>query len=249
MLVIKPKPRSIASLFLIVVSLALLTLSACRNGYKRIKGNGVISAQQRDIAPFEDIRVDGPFHVHLAQGARHAVSVSAEENLQQYIDTRLEGNLLVISSRSHVRLRPKKEISITVTSPRYSNINIRGSGEINTTSALKSERFNLEIMGSGDIQLQLDAPVIDAAIKGSGNITLSGRTARFDADISGSGDIKAFDLMSEHTKVRIAGAGDAQVFASKTLSIHISGAGDVAYKGTASVQQSVNGAGNIHKAD
>jgi hypothetical protein len=55
------------------------------------------------------------------------------------------------------------------------------------------------------------------------------------------------DLLSENTKVTIAGSGDVEIFASKQLDVNISGAGDVKYKGNPSVNKSVAGAGDIRK--
>ena len=97
--------------------------------------------------------------------------------------------------------------------------------------------------------MEVDAPEVSAEINGSGNINLSGQTKKFEGNISGSGDIRAMDLKSEETKVRIMGSGDADVYASVKLDIHVAGSGDVRYKGDAQVNSNIAGSGNVRKVN
>jgi Protein of unknown function (DUF2807). len=67
--------------------------------------------------------------------------------------------------------------------------------------------------------------------------------------VSGSGDVHAYDLLSEDTKVRVTGSGDADVFASVSLDVSVAGSGDVRYKGNAKVSSNISGSGGVKKVD
>jgi len=55
------------------------------------------------------------------------------------------------------------------------------------------------------------------------------------------------DLQADDASTRIAGSGDAEVQAQKTLDVSIAGSGDVSYRGDAVVRQSVMGSGSVTK--
>jgi hypothetical protein len=159
--------------------------------------------------------------------------------------------VLEIGSRDGYNLKPRAGIKVYVTTPRIEQLDIAGSGSIVAeTKITNNTQLDINIGGSGDVTLaEVDAPEIHSEIAGSGSIRLKGKTQKFIAEIGGSGEVYAFDLLSETTKVKIAGSGDAEVFASKKLEVSIAGSGDVQYKGNPSVKQSKAGSGDIRKVN
>ena len=139
-------------------------------------------------------------------------------------------------------------MKIYVTAPELREIDVTGSGSITSQSRLVyNNRLTIDITGSGDVRLDVDAPEIHAEATGSGNTSLSGQTRSFRAAINGSGELRCFNLLSENTDIEISGSGSAEVYASKRLDIEINGAGSVLYKGNPSVNQDVAGSGDIRK--
>ena len=88
-----------------------------------------------------------------------------------------------------------------------------------------------------------------AEVRGSGNMNLIGDTKSFRGEIVGSGDIRAFELKSEETTVKIVGSGDAEVYSSVKLNVNVAGSGDVRYKGGAQVDSHIAGSGGVKKLD
>jgi hypothetical protein len=232
-----------------VIILLLLSLSSCRfANQKRITGNGDSATEQRTAGSFHSVEVSGPFKVHLTQGDAASIEVRAEKNLMSYIITENGNGRMEIKTKRGYNLRSKKPIEIFITAPEYRKLSVTGSGDI-LAGVIKGERMKAQVTGSGNIFLEADAPTIETEITGSGNIRLKGRTKDLRAEINGSGELYAFSLLTENTKVDIAGSGDAEVFASKTLDIDIAGSGNIDYKGDPTIKRSVAGSGNIRKAD
>ncbi|MCU7548371.1 DUF2807 domain-containing protein [Chitinophagaceae bacterium LB-8] len=233
------------------LSILLFTFCSCTYiGGKRVRGNGDSVTQERQVGNFTGVSVRGGIDVVVAPGPVSSFKIQADRNLLDYIDIKNNGGIVEVRTRHGFNLRPVAGMKVFATAPSFSSIEVAGSGNITSQSKVHGDnKLNLEIKGSGDIRLDVDAPNIDATIAGSGSISLNGTTQNFEADIKGSGDVRSFNLLSENTNVDIAGSGNAEVFASKQLNVEIKGAGDVRYKGTAAVNQKIMGSGSVKQVN
>lgn len=235
---------------LLIIAIAVSFSSCHYIRDEEIDGNGISSTQERSLGDFHSIRAMGGMDVTVSQAPTSSLKIEADENLLEYIETRNDGGSIEIYTKDGFDLDPKFGIKIYATAPTFNDLEVSGSGKIKSTGKITStSELNAEISGSGDILLEADAPKIRTKISGSGSSTLKGTTRDFSAHISGSGDVRCFELLSENTEIDIAGSGDAEVYASRTLDVDIAGAGDVRYKGNPSVKQNIAGSGNIKKVD
>ena len=174
--------------------------------------------------------------------------MQTDENLLEYLDIYTDGNDLTIKEKQGYNVIPSKDLVIRVSSPDYRELD--GSGSVNFTSAntlASSGELKLSISGSGNMNLQVNAPKITSEISGSGSLDLKGSAGDFDASVSGSGSIRSFELATNNARVDLTGSADAKVNASKSLDVEISGSGSVQYRGNPSVKQRVSGSGSIEK--
>ena len=225
-------------------------LSSCRfvTG-KRIRGNGNVRTEQRNLANFRSVASHGSFTVYVSSGPQ-SLKIEAEDNLLPYIETYVDGSTLHVETKEDFWLRPSREIRIYVSSPDFESIHSFGSGDIIGQSKITdSSTLKLGVSGSADIKMDVDAPGVDAQINGSGDIDLKGETKAFNGEIHGSGNVRAMDLKSEDATIRIYGSGDADLFASMKLDVHVGGSGDVRYKGNPQVSSSIAGSGRVKKID
>lgn len=234
---------------LLLLVLSVCYISSCRFlGGKRVEGNGNRATVARTSGEFNGVEVRGSIDVEVTNGAEHSIKIEADQNLIDFIEVENDGGTIKVSSRDGYNLRSDGGIKVYATAPVFEHISVAGSGDIRSTGTVKGgSKLELQIRGSGDIQMTVDAPAVETEIAGSGSARLQGTTRSFGVDINGSGDVKAFELMSETANIDIAGSGNAEVFASKQLQVEIKGAGDVAYKGSATVNQKIMGAGNVRK--
>ncbi len=224
--------------------------TSCRFGSgTRVRGNSNIETQERAVSSFTSVEVRGAMKVNISQGDVKKVQIEADENLIQYIETRQEGDKLIIKTREGFDLDPTGDMRVYVTAPVFKSINVSGACDIIGQGKINNgENMKMHVSGAGDIKMEVDAPALDVEISGSGTVNLKGETKDFDLDLSGAANAHCYDLLSENTKVTISGAGDAQVYASVKLDAHVSGAGAVSYRGNATnVSQQVSGAGSVTK--
>lgn len=227
----------------------LVMLTACRfNRNKRIKGNGNVVTETRDVSGAERIRLKGIMDVEITQGENTAVRVIADENILPYIVTKNNGDVLEINMKPHINLIGSSPITVQITTRRLNELMLTGSGNIlGKNKFTGSDKMRFSVSGIGDIKMDLNAPEVNADVSGSGSITLSGETRDARIKISGIGNCYAEDLKSENAVVKIAGSGDVKIFADRNLDVSIAGLGSVFYRGEPIIKQKISGSGEIKR--
>jgi hypothetical protein len=231
----------------ILIVLTSVLAANCGFSGKRIKGNGQVTTENRNVGNFVGVSSHGAFDVYVSIGPTTAVKIEAESNFLPYIETYIdEANSLRVQTKKGVWLNSNKAIKVYVTAPRFGKIFSVGSGAIiGETRVTDAEKLDLQVRGNGRVELDVDAPEVVTVLTGNGGLKLKGQSKVFECSLQGNGNIKAYDLMAEDTKVSILGNGDAEVYASVSLDVTIGGNGTVRYKGNAQPSTHITGNGNI----
>jgi Putative auto-transporter adhesin, head GIN domain len=209
------------------------------------KGSGKTMTDKRAVTGFDSLSLKGSFDVSLVQGAAEGVEVTGDDNIVPLIETRVDGNKLVISSKKGTSFSTRNPITIAVQAKNLNAIAVSGSGDVKA-NGLKVDALGVSISGSGNVKLDgLQSSSLGVVISGSGDFSASGKATTQIISISGSGDVHTEKLEGTDVTVKIAGSGDAQVWAKNTLTASIAGSGDITYIGDAKVTQSVAGSGSV----
>jgi hypothetical protein len=230
-----------------VAFLSVLTVMAyaCENTWNCLRGNGVPGEETRTISGFTGVVSEGEYDVFIVPDSDFAVTLEADENLIQYIRTRVSGKTLIVDQGTRKCLRSDSPIRITVYMPQVAYLELTGSGMI-TGDNIESDELKVHLTGSGLIDLRgLKTGLLDALITGSGEMIFWGETVDADLDITGSGTINAFNLESVNCIANISGSGSMQVKVEKQLNAYISGSGTIYYMGNPSVSANITGSGAV----
>jgi len=226
--------------------LLLITLSSSGCMYMSgIKGNGNVVKETREVSSFDGIKVGGAFNVYLTQSNTESLTIEADENLLKIIETRVRGNTLVISTKENIR--GSEELNIFITFKDIDKLDISGACDLESEGMLKFSTLKLEASGASEIDLQLTTSKLSCDFSGASDIEFSGKVKECDIEISGAAELKAFDLETEEMELRVSGAADAKVNASKYLKVNASGAASVQYVGNPNIDQHTSGASSIRK--
>lgn len=255
------KPKFLISA--LILSTGIILFTGCYNLHC-IEGNGNLIEETRFVGSFDAVSSEGWFDVYLVQDTIEKVIVEAESNLMPYIYTWVKGNTLVIKEQKNRCLNNHFPIRITVHTMSLDFVELTGSGNIYGNTEFYANSFEVEITGSGNIDMDITANSIEATISGSGKIEIganagniegkiSGSGALFlwgEADrtnliISGSGDVQAYGLIQNTCFVKISGSGSVFVFVNDLLDVIITGSGSVFYKGNPQVSSTITGSGSI----
>ena len=211
-----------------------------------IDGNGQIETKRLELDTFEKISLSTMSKVFLYQGPQQKIDIIAEGNLIEYISLKVNDKKWSIHFKECVS--PSKPVEIHITIPIISGIVLNGTNDLIASGLIQSDDMEVEVNGSGQLELNLNVKNLETEINGSAHIRYSGSVTSHKVEINGAAEIVAYDLISEQTKVTIRGAGDVQVNAQSSLKIKIFGTGDIKYKGNPGVLDIRKyGAGDVNK--
>ena len=232
-----------STLIIIVIS-----ISGCVFIGHRVNGNGNVIKENRDLASFHAVHVEGSMNVYVVQGEAKPAVIEAEENIIPYLETTVDNGRLFIHYRDNTWVSAHKEVKVYITAPAIDELHMEGSGEIIAQNKIINDhQLWIGVTGSEDKKADVNAPLIKASIAGSGNIDASGETKNVQLDITGSGDYNGYELMTENAKATVTGSGNAYVSASMQLEAHITGSGDINYKGEPQINKNITGSGDVIK--
>jgi hypothetical protein len=230
---------------IVFFAFAVIVLNACQ----QMSGSGNIVTETRSTGNFTGISVGGAYEVELKNGPETEVRVESDDNIIRYIETKVSGDVLHITTKSSTSFN-NGHFKVYITAPDISSIKSSGAASVNIKNILKnSAKIALEASGAATIKGEVDAPDITTDASGAANINLTGRTKNYKVEASGSATIKTAELMSETTNAHASGAASVHVYASLNLEANADGAASIYYSGAGNVSQKVSGAASVKKED
>lgn len=228
---------------LLSVAFFVLTVQACR----KVSGRGPVVTESRSVADFKEIKSDISGQVYVTPSATYSVTIEAQQNVIDVIETVLNDNRLTIRVKNNTSVRAEDNIIVRVASPDIRGLILSGSGNISANSPIMTSDLYMKVSGSGDIYLNgLSAQSLDANVSGSGSIDIAGGSVnRQSLEITGSGDMDFLNMASGDADVKISGSGSAKVQATERLKVRITGSGNVYYRGSPAIDVNITGSGGL----
>lgn len=226
----------------LILILGLFLLSSC----DCIEGEGPIVSENRNVSGFNRIELEASANVVISKSDNFKVQIEGQQNILDILRTRMRGNTLVIEYKEACVMNTRS-IEIYISMPEIKEIQIDGSGDVESDDLFTTDQFYAGISGSGSIDMNVSSKELDADISGSGSIYLRGDTDDFYATINGSGDIRASRLKARIAKVKVSGSGSTYIHVIDELNSRISGSGNVHYSGNPDINSDSNGSGKVRK--
>ncbi len=229
----------------LVLFMITLTQSCVINGVNAISGDGNVESRSYEIDKFNVLKLGGSFNVIITEGTQEKLVIKTDENLYQYLNVESGNNVLSIYSDRDIVLRPTKlEIHLTYTA--LEQVLVSGACKLKSETTIRSDSFMLNISGAGAGELDVEAEKLRTKVSGAASLTLTGTATTHEASLSGASSLKANDLITENTVIKLSGAGSATVHATETLDANLSGVGSIKYSGDPKTKQTdVSGIGRI----
>jgi hypothetical protein len=192
-----------------------------------VTGSGKVVTEPRNVAGFSAVSLDGSGRLVVEQTGTESLTVTGDDNLLPYIETKVSGHTLTLGETSGTNISPSKDIVFKLTVKTLDNIGISGSGAADVKS-LQGTNLKIDISGSGEI-------------------SADGAEDDLNVDISGSGRLRGDTLRSKRARVDISGSGRAALAVSEKLDANVSGSGTIEYVGDPQVHQDISGSGSVRK--
>jgi len=232
--------------YLLVIALTLLSYNTSFAQFKKVKGNGNITTKTHTTSDYYKVAVVGSMDVILEKGTEGSIRVTTDENIHEYVTIASNKGVLKIKIKNYVIINTKKSIHITIPFTSLDNVSLDGSGSVLTNDQIKSDQFEAEISGSGEMNLDIDVNRVNAKVNGSASLKIIGTATDLEIKVIGSGDFDGGSLISQNVEANVTGSGEALVVAKSSIKARVYGSGDIKYLGNPStIDNKVLGSGDI----
>ena len=221
--------------------------AASAAGWSRVRGSGKLVKVQRSVSGFSAVSLELPAMVELVQGPTEGVTIEADDNLVDLIDTVVERGVLRLRFKDRQVSVDSQGIRISLQAGALEALSIGGSGTLHA-SQWAGRKLRCALAGSGRFSFdRLDTDSLVLSLSGSGDFEGAGRADSLEVRMAGSGNLRAPGLSVRTAVLAMAGSGDATVWARESLTVSAAGSGAVAYYGDPVLVKSVLGSGAVRR--
>lgn len=212
-----------------------------------VHGNGHLTTETRYAEGFTAVEANVPIRTVIHESEHFEVRVTVDENLQEYIDTRVSGDTLVLEETDDI-WGADDGSQITVFMPYVEAAAALASGDLELVDVSNPADLTLVASGSGDLTFAGPATSLTAVLDGSGDLTAtvvdSSPVLLARATSSGSGYLD----LHVHTNTLLVdahGSGGMRLEGSAaTFDITSTGSGSVRARGVAGQSGTVTTSGS-----
>jgi len=253
-------------LTLVVTMLSvILLLPGC---YGVISGSGGLETRDFDYSDFSHVEVGSAFQVEVIQSASFDVSITADENIFDYLIVSKSGNTLEIRLKSGYSYR-SFTAEATILMPDLVHLQLSGATHGTIQGFTSSNDLAIELSGASSLFMtDIAANSIDLEVSGASNVSgdvvaggnaelnisgastveLSGLAEDLKADVSGASHLNLDDFPVHNADVELSGASNGTVNMDGTLDADLSGASTLHYIGEPAMGDiNISGASNLSK--
>lgn len=231
---------------LVITSILALFMTSCNLSFG-VRGNGNVKTTERPVeGSFNEIEVSRGLDVYVTQADAESISVQADENLHDIINTKIEGNVLKIYADDNISFSEAQKVLVSFKT--LSRISASSGSDVYSTNTLNTESIKLETASGSDMTLKIEAQDIHCDASSGSDLRLSGSATNLIANASSGSDIKAGDLMVSTSRVKASSGADITVNSSKELYASASSGGDVKYHGNPEIIEKTDGvSGSVYQ--
>ncbi|MEO5910477.1 MAG: head GIN domain-containing protein [Pelobium sp.] len=214
-------------LYFLAFSAILFSLSAC--DFNCIEGSGNQVTKDRNVEAFSKVDFGGSIKMKIRQDSSYSMRITADDNIQKEILTRVKGDVLEIKMKGN--FCNTGEIIIELGSKKWNGIDASGSTQIISENQINTDDFMLDLSGSSKVDLDIVTGNLKTSSSGASKINLKGQARQHDVDLSGSAEINAYDFVVSDYRIESSGASNCNINVLNSLKVNSSGASKILYKG------------------
>jgi hypothetical protein len=222
------KKAVVYHLSLILLILFIMPVSCLSSQpFLPIKGIGTPVQRSFKVSDFQSIDVSDGFDVILVQENTEGLTLTAQENLFEYITVKVEQGILRIYTENNIMATKPMKARISFKS--IDNLKVSGGGDTECESPVNVPKLGVKISGGGDLNAVINTGELNCQVSGGGDAEIDGHIKNFNLEMSGGGDVNS-NLDAGIIDCSISGGGDLTLRSKeKVVDSHviISGGGDI----------------------
>ncbi|WP_293873064.1 DUF2807 domain-containing protein [Flavobacterium sp.] len=181
---------------IILVSFLCLAVVSFAQKKEKIKGSRIVKLEQKKTENFESLEVEDNLEVFLVKGNECGLEIEADDNLIEFVDFKIIGKNLRISTAKDISSFKKLSIRVTYTD-KFNLVNAKN--ETNVTSLTEVTLDNITFKSYDYAKLFLNAKTKNFTLMANdkSKVELNLKSDRTAIDVSKSAYVKALITSSE----------------------------------------------------
>ena len=195
-----------------------------------VKGNGNVVEETRKTQPFNQIKVSRGMNVYISQGDETKVTVEADENLLDVIETKVQGDVLTITTDGIIRKAKVKKVYVTT--PEITAIKSTAGSNVFSETMLNANEMEISATAGSNIKLDINIGSGEISANAGSNIMLEGKSEKLRCKASSGSNIKAEDLRTKEGSARVSSGANIWISTETALEGEASSGGNIFYYGS-----------------
>jgi len=239
---------------LVVVMGSILTGCIITGAGSLVNGSGNLETREIEISGFDRINISHTFQVEITRSNSFGVSITADDNLDEYLDVEKNGstlNLGLKDNHSYTNVTLRAMVSL----PDIYRLELSGASRADISGFTFSHTVNFQLSGASHLELAdietgdasfnisgasklsgaLEIPKADMVVSGASTAELSGSAEDIEINASGASRLNLIDFPAVDADVNLSGASSARIAVSGILNAELSGASRLTYAGSPSL--------------
>ena len=245
--------KAFSTILLVLVAVSLTAQVEVSNGgwsvaTGRVKGNGELVTQSRDLEGFTGISTCCSFEIKLAEGP-YEVRIEAESNLLAFIKTEVQHQVLQVGFTKRANFKSQKPIKVYVSLPNLKTVVASSSSKVTGTTSFTGTDLRLDVSSAATIDLAFNGDHIDLKASTTGRIDVAGSAGSVSAAASSGSRIQAADLRANEVDADVRTTAKMFLFVEQQLRADASSSGSIVYSGSpGNVQVNTGSNGRVRPA-
>ena len=215
-----------------------------------VTGSGDLQTENYNFSDFTGVDVGSAFQVEIARSDSYSVSVTADDNLFQYIQVSKAGEKLKIGLKTLTMLGPAT-LKAKITMPQLRGLELSGATRGAVSGFSSTENLNVRVSGASTLDMaEISAGNVQFDVSGASKVTgdmtsgdvrfglsgastvqLEGSASDIVINASGASHIKLAGFTVNNADVRLSGASNGTVNLGGRLDADLGGASKLGYIG------------------
>jgi hypothetical protein len=216
---------------IVVVVAAVATVIALRGWPGGLVGSGNLETEEYPFTDFTEVEIGSAFDFEIDQSSSYSISITADDNIMEYIQVSQVGQTLKIGLRLFHPIGGHVTLRASVAMPQLRGLTASGATRGTISGFSSTEDLDIGVSGASRVTGDINAGNVQFGISGASTIQLEGSADNMDATASGASHLNLDDFVVINADVNLSGASSGTVNLDGRLDANLSGASNLWYIG------------------
>lgn len=222
--------KAIIIVAIVAVAAVICTLLIVRGWPGGLIGSGNLETEEYAFTDFTKVEISSAFEFEIQQSSSYNISVTADDNVMDYVQVSMDGQTLKIGLGTVPRFGPVT-LRASVTMPELHGLTVSGASRGDVYDFSSTEDVNITVSGASRVNGDITAGNIEFDISGASTVQLEGSANDMVASVSGASRLNLGGFTVNNANVNFGGASSGTVNLNGRLDADLSGASKLSYIG------------------